>query len=361
MLKPYVARAPGKVMLFGEYAVLDNCIAIVAAVERRAKCAVTLGPERTEIAAPGLTEQLAHVGRHSPSGDPLAFVQGLLDRWPAPSAGRFTTDSSALYSQAEGIKLGLGSSAAVSVALAGALAAAGGAGQLVSGQRSEERNIRRIIFERVHGAHRAVQGSGSGADVAASVMGGVIIYRLRTIHEASTDLNAWAAWRTVVDEMYCWAGHTQWLEETPLMMVWTGQSASTKVLVPQIKRWAQQNPEGWRLRRAGIEAAARAGQGALFNADRSALVEAVRMGAEAITALGQDAEVPLIIPAHESISYIAEAHGAAAKPTGAAGGDMSWVLPRYAADLAPLKSAYEAAGWHVEVLPICPAGLSVSL
>ncbi|MBI2892551.1 MAG: hypothetical protein HYY06_03300 [Deltaproteobacteria bacterium] len=136
-------RAPAKVFLSGEYAVLEGATAVVAAVSRHAVADTRAGArsDRPEVVA---------VAR-SLSAD-------------APSV-----DVSALCR--DGRKLGLGSSSAALVAAAGALLAERG---VDLGSRAERDARLRELVE----LHRATQGgSGSGGDVAAALYGGVISYR----------------------------------------------------------------------------------------------------------------------------------------------------------------------------------------
>lgn len=124
--------APGKIMLLGEYAVLEGAPAMVAAVNRRA------------------------VGRVVPRGRSSPVVEAVLAR--ANAAGlEVEIDTSTFY--VGDTKLGLGSSAAVAVVTA-ALAKGIGAGTLDAA---------------VEGHRDANAGKGSGVDVAASFYGGVLV------------------------------------------------------------------------------------------------------------------------------------------------------------------------------------------
>lgn len=136
-------RAPGKILLLGEYAVLDGAPAVVAAVDRGVQCTVT--------DAPGL--QLV-----TPGDD--RFASAALAEVDAP-AGRYVfADWRPVPSDT---KVGLGGSAAATVA-----AVVAGLIRRLGTPPSPEQAY--TIARRVH--HR-VQGSGSGVDVAASAHGGI--------------------------------------------------------------------------------------------------------------------------------------------------------------------------------------------
>lgn len=126
-----VVRAPGKLVLVGEYAVLDGGGAVVAAVDRGVECAVYPAPT-LRIETPGDDR----------------FVAAALEGAPA---GRYVfADWNPVVDL--GGKAGFGGSAAATVA---AVLAAG-----FPGERAVE-------------VHHRVQGGGSGVDVFASLRGGV--------------------------------------------------------------------------------------------------------------------------------------------------------------------------------------------
>lgn len=134
------ARAPGKLVLTGAYAVLEGAPAIVVAIDRYA---------------------IADASRIDPNPSPE--VRQAMREAPA-------VDASAFFDK-KGNKLGLGSSAAVLVAAIAAREAA---------------IDRAAIFERARAAHARAQGGGSGVDVAASTFGGALCYRMGAAPEKVT-------------------------------------------------------------------------------------------------------------------------------------------------------------------------------
>lgn len=128
-------RAPGKLFVLGEYAVLDGAPALVAAVDRGVACLISEGD-----------------GIETPGDD--RFVRAALEAIDAPRALYRFRDWNAPGLDQKG---GFGGSAAAVVAAC----VAGGC-----------RDIATMV--RIHGE---VQGSGSGMDVRASVSGGLRRYR----------------------------------------------------------------------------------------------------------------------------------------------------------------------------------------
>ncbi|MEZ4465078.1 MAG: hypothetical protein R3F43_11425 [bacterium] len=107
--------APGKVLLFGEYAVLDGGQALVAAVARRAHCTVEPAPGVEVIG-----EGVGRLAWPDPSAEDLPFARALF-ALQAPPPGRYTLESTSFSERGGRMKLGLGSSAATTVALAAAV------------------------------------------------------------------------------------------------------------------------------------------------------------------------------------------------------------------------------------------------
>lgn len=156
----------------GEYAVLRGAPAVVAAVDHRAvvRMDVTDQPFHS-VTAPGFAEQNGRFEwqdgaiRWLEGGDAYGLLEAVL-RAGAPQLPlslALTLDTSAFHTSDRGQKLGLGSSAALCAALSMAL--------------HDRVDMAPALVAMA--AHRALQsGRGSGADVAASLAGGVIDFRM---------------------------------------------------------------------------------------------------------------------------------------------------------------------------------------
>jgi len=270
------SSAPGKILLCGEYVVLDGAQAIVMAVNRRA---------------------YGHVSNEAQELSPfLAAVRDQVE--DTTEIDRMVIDTSELYDDA-GVKLGLGSSAAATV---------------VATAISLETSDRPLIHEVAHRAHRIAQearGSrGSGADVAAAVHGGILIVQQQPDNEDAP----LKFQRTFLPP------------ELSLICVWTGNPADTPSLVARVRELRAERPDDYATVAARIAgAAARTVEafGKTGNAQR--VVEALGAGGEAIEALGQAAGVELWTKAHSRIRGLIEPLGATVKPTGAGGGDIALI------------------------------------
>lgn len=147
-------------MLLGEHAVLHGRRALVAAVNQRLTVKLTARHDRQ-------LEIRSALGTHTTSlDDPethpkFQFILAAAAAVPIVSSG-LTIEVSSEFSD----QIGFGSSAAVTVATVAAL-------RRFDGLPTDPRTL----LEASRAIIRSVQGRGSGADVAASVYGGLVLYR----------------------------------------------------------------------------------------------------------------------------------------------------------------------------------------
>ncbi|MBM4291651.1 MAG: hypothetical protein FJ138_09545 [Deltaproteobacteria bacterium] len=379
-----VGRAWGKVVLFGEYAVLEGAPALVCATRRAAEArwggareegareegarycveAVGVGTgewrgARARGAGAAARLEALDLGAGARAGLDLPFAFAALRALDAPS-GLYRVDTRALSAPVPGSlgreKLGLGSSGAATAALVDLVARRAGA-PLPPAAR----------FSLTQSLHRRVQGDlGSGADVAASVWGGLLSYRW-------LEGAAAGAPRAPGEEAApVWAGGALVGEGRaaplaaplaapraalpPHLWVWMGQSASTPALVRAAWAWRARAPAAYRAALDAIDAARAAAAAALCDPrlraeERArAFCDATAAGGAAARALGAGAGSPVWTPAHEALRALAAPLGGAVKPTGAGGGDLSLVSAPSGAGRARLARALREAGWRVVAL-----------
>jgi len=153
--------APGSLMLLGEHAVLHGHRALVCAINRRITVRLTPleADEMRVVSALGNYESpLDNLVDHPSLRFVVQAVRQHLDQLPSGFALKIDSGFSA--------DIGFGSSAAVTVAVHGAIL-----GWLLGEPPEPE-----VLFNQALQTVQTVQGRGSGADVAASVFGGIVGY-----------------------------------------------------------------------------------------------------------------------------------------------------------------------------------------
>ena len=288
LAEPVVVRAPGKLLLAGEYAVLVGGPAVVLATDRAA--AARLPADRE-----------ARVSRLSAAAARLAGEATGSTAVPLPSV-----DTVELYR--DGLKLGLGSSAATAVATAGAVFAG-------AGWRLDDPTVRHRLFVVAHRAQAEAQdhGGGSGADVAASVYGGLLRYQRPPAPPQNVESMP-AIERLPLSGL------------PPMSVIWTRTPAETPTLVSAFLAWRERSQSRCARVVDRITASAEALAAAVRVQDRRGAVAAFRRCGEAYHELGRAAELDLFAGLHADLAGLAAAHGGAAKPSGAGRGDLAVAL-----------------------------------
>jgi phosphomevalonate kinase len=274
-----MVTAPGKLVLLGEYAVLDGFPAIVAAVNRRA----------TGQFVPGRSPE-------SPLVD-IAVRQAKDALGPNRSAlprGSVLVDTSAFFAP-NGTKMGIGSSAATAAVTVGAVLEMAG----LSVTESMD-----LIFNVSLASHREAQGGlGSGADVAAAVYGGMIHY------------TRGGAGPATIRRLPPLAG-------VEMVVFATGTPSSTVDCLQGVAAFAKASPETHRQLLPPIAEAVTRFEAGLFARDAGEIFAAIASAHAGMDMLGQAAGVPIVTPVLAHAAVLASEVGGAAKPSGAGGGDV---------------------------------------
>lgn len=317
---PIVARAPGKLVALGEYAVLDGAPALVLSVDRYATA--TIEPDggpgcRLTIFMPEPDER--RFDRGAPSGVPLVdLVTGSSPALSSLPAWRGSLDSAPFF--AAGSKLGLGSSAAALCAWAGAFRRFAAAAGLAAPAPTAVELIE---------LHRAFQGGrGSGLDVAASHTGGAIVYRLARSGEPQI-------------------GSVRLPNSVGFASIFAGRSASTPALVAHYRGWTRERPDQAAAMLASLTRVAEAGCAAARGDDGVALVESIAEYGRALQNLGLAIGAEIVTAEHRRIGEHARRHGVAYKVSGAGGGDLGLACSLDREALAAFGRAVGAEGFKV--------------
>ncbi len=301
MIDSMTASAPGKLILTGEYAVLDGAPALVIAVDRRAIARVRAGAPR------GSSAFLLAVAHE------LATRRGADDP-AAQAAHEIAVDSTAFY---DGLtKLGLGSSAAVTVV---ATALAIGATSSAGIDRSEVLTI----ASAAHAAAQAARGArGSGADIAASVHGGTIVFTAGRV-----DRRTWPA-------------------SVRVLPFFTGASADTPALIARVTAARTERRTEVDAALTAVGDASRAACAAISapaDLAATAMIGAIALAAAALDRLATATGIDLVPDCVRAARSAMSRFGGTAKTTGAGGGDVGFaVIPATADVTGATRSLIEA-------------------
>lgn len=340
-----VRRAPGKLYVAGEYAVVEpGHRALLVAVDRFLTVRVGPGSGQVRSAAypggfrrwrrgPDGTAEPVH-GRLDYVISAVRTVEALVTE-AGGELGPYDMELVSDLDDPDGRKLGLGSSAAATVATVRAVAA-------WYRLSLDDHAVYRLALL----ASDAVQPVGSGGDLAASALAGWVSY-------ASPDRD-WlrqARRRSSCTELLAatWPG-LRLRRLTPpaglrLLVGWTGAPASSADLVAGVQAWGQARDQGrYRAFQSSSEACLQGLEEALTSGDLDAVVRLVAENRRLLAELGRLSQTTIETPALTRLIEIAAAHGAAAKTSGAGGGDCGIALCPPGTDLDAVRADWREAG-----------------
>lgn len=242
----YKAHAPGSLMLLGEYAVLDNYPALVCAIDKRIQVSL-LPQDNTTITIS------SNLGSYRTTIDaievvpPFTFVLATLKLFSKhlKSGCQITIESDFSH------QVGFASSAAVTVATLAAMTA---------WLNLSYSPLERILIAR--SIVQSVQGMGSGADVAACTLGGLVAYRMDPLS---------------ADRMEA---------ILPLTVVYSGSKTTTPQAVQQVKQRFAKHTHLYKKLMQAIGECAAEGMVAAEKQDYAALGNIMRIQQGFMQALG---------------------------------------------------------------------------
>lgn len=351
---PLQIKVPGKLMVAGEFAVLEPYQKLVVmAVDRfvyttieqsdqnllnlenfnlqdlkwdwdavNKEVNIQVSDPRTRFVEAGMNVALSYLNEKSISPDPFTLtVRSELD------------DES-------GKKYGLGSSAAVVTSIVSAILKVN-----LSTAPSDE-----LIFKLAAIAHVITQGNGSGADVAASAYGGILQYSSFQADWLINEYEQTATIKELVEKN--WTYYSVKPIHLPsnihIAVGWTGTPASTAKLVNKILRLKTTEPDQFKSFLATSEKAVDMFLRGMESGDSDLLFEGVRLNRKALSTVGKQADVGLETPLLTELCNLATEYGGAGKLSGAGGGDcgIAFILSKEA------KSELEVAWDKANIQPL---------
>ncbi|MBC8744774.1 phosphomevalonate kinase [uncultured Limosilactobacillus sp.] len=347
-------KAPGKLYIAGEYAVVENGYpAILVALDQFVTCTIEESAEEVGqiISRQYNNDQLSWRRR----GD-----QMVVDKRDNPfsyilSAIKVTEEYARTFSRdlrifnihidsqldsANGRKYGLGSSAAVTVATVKALC------HFYNLPVDKDQ-----IFKLAAIAHFEVQGNGSLGDVAASVYGGWISYHSFD-RQWLAQQRKYLDLKTIID--LPWPDLDIESLKAPknleLLIGWTGKPASTSQLVDKISLFkARRQSEYQRFLEKSKSCIQRMVDG-FHQQDLEAIKNEIRYNRDLLKQLGTNSGVNIETEALAKLCQIAESFGGAAKTSGAGGGDCGIVAIDSNSNFGNVLKSWTKN--HIEQLPL---------
>ncbi|MEO8444135.1 MAG: hypothetical protein ABI567_03905 [Gammaproteobacteria bacterium] len=351
------AHAPGKLVIAGEYAVLEGAPGLAVAVDVRAEARITTLPgSGNQLVIPDTGERFRFrwvpgSGPRWEGKSPGAFglpleacaeiltARGLLPRagdLPACQIELITAAFHRPAGEGQRVKLGLGSSAAIVVALTGALL------RLAQGPALSRPELIAICCE----AHRRLQGgAGSGIDVATAVTGGTVAIDFAP--QPGSDVRELRA------------NPVPWPRPLSMIAVWSGQSASTPAMLSRLRTFRTRDEVGFARHMERLSAYAAQAVATWRASDVPSLLGAITGYESGLRRLDEAAGIGIFSPAHEQLRAIALRQGAVYKPSGAGGGDFGIAFTDSREVERGVRAAYAAAGFRLLDAGLGAPGLGV--
>lgn len=317
-----ITSAPGKLMLFGEHAVVYGRGCIVTAVGERIKTKVEIAADdeiiidAPDVGVKNFSEPVGKLGKgKTPKGARflVSAIRCFFERYNLKSGLKVETSSD--FSS----EFGFGSSSGVTVAVLKAMSELFG-----------KRMSKKELFDLAYRVVLDVQGLGSGFDLAAAIWGG-------TIHFVTGG--------RVVDPLD--------LELLPLVVGFTGVKADTATLVRKVARLKESHPEIVDNIFNVVNLTVERAKTALEQGDFEKVGELMNLNQGLLESLGVNTKVlsDLIFAARGAGAY-------GAKLSGAGGGDcMIAFAPKY--KLKKVKASINKAGGKVLNVKLNAEGVRV--
>ena len=328
-VKLITEKAPGKLYIAGEYAVVENGYpAILVALDQFVTCSIEESAaevgkiisrqyHNNALQWHRLGEQMVVDNRDNPFSYILSAIK-VTEEYARSFARELRIFDLHIDSQLDsdsGKKYGLGSSAAVTVATVKALC------RFYNLPVTKDE-----IFKLAAIAHFEVQGNGSLGDVAASVYGGWIAYHSFD-RQWLAQQRKYLDLRTLVD--LPWPDLKIESLKAPsnlqLLIGWTGKPASTSQLVDKISLFKARQQKEYRQFLEDSKHCIQRMVDGFHNADLESIKNEIRFNRELLKQLGTNSGVHIETPVLNKLCEIAEDFGGAAKTSGAGGGDCGIV------------------------------------
>ena len=346
-------KVPGKLMIAGEYSVLEpDRKAIVVAVNRYMSAEIKNNNQNL-LSLPQLDINLVtweitdNEVEFSNSDSKLTFIRNAINTFnlylaeksihPQPFSLTITSE----LDDSSGKKYGLGSSAAVVVSTITSM--------FKFYECEKVRPTKELIYKLSAIAHFKTQGNGSCADIAASTYGGWIQYAAFKSTWLLQEINNKKPIQSILEK--CWPNLL--IEPIPppekliLCVGWTGNVAATAPMVTKIKDLRNSRPVEYINFIERSDKAVSSLIKSFKNNDVTFAITSLTQNREAIKLLSDSAEVNIETPKLKTLIQIANKYGGG-KTSGAGGGDCGIAFVEGDKDAKQLFTDWNAEG----ILPL---------
>lgn len=312
----FLTKTPGKLIILGEYAVLEGAPSLVASTNRFANAFFKKSTDGVfKIEAPSINVPLLKFlindeGKVKFIEKPFNKVVEKLSLFTAifeHAANKLIEkgikippleimlDTYDFYLPKNLLKLGLGSSAAVTVSLITGLLSA----NIIEPDEISPEQIMKLAMD----SHKTAQGSiGSGVDIVAAVYGGIIKYQIKEKEISFKQI-------PFPKDLY-------------YLTVWSGKPASTPGYVEKFNKFKKDRPDGFKELVNEMTKTSSSGIDAFENGDVKLFLKFYDDYFHLLNRLNVELSIPVITKEHQEIYDIARANDCFYKSSGAGGGDL---------------------------------------
>jgi phosphomevalonate kinase len=352
-------KVPGKLILLGEYAVLEGADALVASIDRFVTANISASENdnfwiSSNLFSDPIKFLIKDSGKIIPDGDQsdqlvstMHFALSMIEQIYARLSGYkvefkpfyLKIDTSQFYQETNKNKLGLGSSAALTVALIAAIVYFSNIEKKIISD-----NIDLFLF--ACDVHFKVQGNkGSGIDIAAGVFGGVHQYNIKSIAEGKKTQKIVS--RSIPEDLF-------------ILPVWSGVSASTRNLLSQIEQYRGNSENDYQAMMSRLSVLAETGCMLYAEKKCSDFLDIVADYYKVLHDFSRKSQIAIISEVHKQIAEIVFANGGVYKPSGAGGGDIGLAFSDSASIIDRLKKELARHNFQTLSLGISSQGVMVS-
>lgn len=327
--RPIHIKVPGKLMMAGEFAVLEPYHKLVVMAVDRFVYATLENSTENELVLKNFNLQLQWY--HSDGNvqiesqdERVNFVESAMNivfRYLHERSIQTCPFRLSIRSELDdktGLKYGLGSSAAVVTAVV----------KTILYNFLPEEPSQELIFKLAAIAHVRTQGNGSGADIAASTFGGVLQYSSFQAEWLIDEYNRSSSITELVAKEWPYLSikRLKFPKNVLVCIGWTGKPASTSNLVNKILELREMSKHTYEKFLADSRKSVDIFLQGIKEENVPLMLEGFKSNRHCLADIGEKANATIETPLLGKLSDLAEQYGGAGKVSGAGGGDCGVAL-----------------------------------